>query len=194
MPIEDTDVFRAARQFQEPLNGLLARTITQTHLTVFSAAESGLVSVAFRQSGGPSEALLITNPQRTRIRLSIGQVCEGVEQPNGRVRLRTIKYRYAITPDGNREPLFRWEYAKRPPDGHRECRHHLHQDINSAALGGSTLRLHIPTGYTFIEDIIRFCINDLGVSPISPSHNWHETLNESESRAKEEFMVEGDRG
>ena len=34
--------------------------------------------------------------------------------------------------------------------------------------------LHLPTGWVPIEEVLRFCIDDLGVRPLSPG--WHETL------------------
>jgi hypothetical protein len=120
------------------------------------------------------------------------QRCEGVPKPPGSVQLQTVAYRYTITPASDNEPLFRWEYEKRPATTDRHCRHHLHKDITSQSLGLQMRKLHIPTGYTLIEDIIRFCINDLGVKPRSPS--WHDELEESESRFKRDYAIQpGDR-
>lgn len=185
MPIEEATLFAAARKLQDHLNRLLSRTLTETHLTVFSARRGGRVNVVFRQSGEPIEAVLITKFDRRRVRLGIRQLCEGIPQRSGRVRLQTILYRYTITPDGDQEPLFRWEYEKQRPSGFRACRHHLHSHVSSESLGIQLLRLHLPTGYTLIEDIIRFCIDDLGVEPRSAE--WHDLLEESERIFKEEF-------
>jgi len=37
--------------------------------------------------------------------------------------------------------------------------------------------LHLPTGWVRLEEVLRFCIVDLGVRPLSP--RWHEALVES---------------
>ncbi|MCC6495797.1 MAG: hypothetical protein IT193_06010 [Propionibacteriaceae bacterium] len=50
----------------------------------------------------------------------------------------------------------------------------------------SLIDLHLPTGYVTLEDVIRFCIHDLGVPPLRP--NWHEILVQSYREFKDQFM------
>jgi endoglycosylceramidase len=45
--------------------------------------------------------------------------------------------------------------------------------------------LHLPTGFVALEDVLRFCIVDLGVNPLSDG--WHDVLEESYRLFKTEF-------
>lgn len=85
-----------------------------------------------------------------------------------------------------REALLRWEYVKQWPTANDQwCRHHLQGPVNLALGGGVLLQhLHLPTGYVVIEDVIRFCINDLGVPFLSAG--WHQELEDSYKRFREE--------
>lgn len=85
-----------------------------------------------------------------------------------------------LTGEGMEEPLFRWEYVREWPEEHqRWCRHHLQGNvvIPIGERGVSLNDLHVPTGYVTVEEILRFCIVDLGVRPLSDE--WHETLEKS---------------
>lgn len=71
------------------------------------------------------------------------------------------------------------------------CRHHLQGPL-LVPFGRHELNLndfHLPTGYTTIEDVIRFCIVDLGASPLS--RDWHETLEGSYRLFKTKFAPRG---
>jgi hypothetical protein len=46
--------------------------------------------------------------------------------------------------------------------------------------------LHLPTGYVTLEDVIRFCIHDLGMPPLSA--DWDETLIQSYREFKDQFV------
>ena len=81
-----------------------------------------------------------------------------------------MEYRYALTLGTraqaiNVEPLFRWEYV-RDTRGGTWCRHHL-QGTVVVDLGANRRvqmnQWHLPTGYTTLEDVIRFCIVDLAL-------------------------------
>ncbi|MBI2455099.1 MAG: hypothetical protein HYV46_03055 [candidate division NC10 bacterium] len=101
--------------------------------------------------------------------------------------LRTIDYRYTLTPGDKTEPLLRWEYLKTPPAGALWCRHHLQGPVelqiheHSVSLND----LHLPTGYVPFEEVLRFCIVDLGVPPLS--EDWDAVLRDSYERFKTEF-------
>lgn len=91
-------------------------------------------------------------------------------------RLETIEYSYGIGPADQFKPTLRWDYRKRLDAGQTFCRHHL-QGKQVMKLGTGEFELddlHLPTGYVPIEEIIRFCINDLGVPP--RSDDWDERL------------------
>lgn len=117
--------------------------------------------------------------------LAIGQNCGSVLTKEGPHQLVTVEYRYTLPPEGTDEPLLRWEYV-RQPDG-PWCRHHL-QGTVPLRIGRETVTLndlHLPTGYVTIEEVLRFCIVDLGVEPLAG--DWDRTLRESYERFKTEF-------
>lgn len=103
----------------------------------------------------------------------------------------THEYKYMITPEGAEEALWRWEYVKDWPEGAEWCRHHLQGDIR-LDISGQELELddvHLPTGYVTIEEIIRFCIVDLGVKPLTK--DWHQVLEDSYQTFKDVFSPRG---
>jgi hypothetical protein len=103
--------------------------------------------------------------------LFLGQTLSATQVTPRRFRLATMAYTYSLTPSGGPEPVLRWEYVRHWPDPHaRWCRHHLQGDIR-VPLGVEEVTLndvHAPTGYVTVEEIIRFCLSDLGVSPLAP--------------------------
>ena len=95
-----------------------------------------------------------------------------------------IDYQYTVAPLGSDDPLFRWEFVRFPSSGSFWCRNHLQGPIN-IGVGGRMVNLndwHLPTGWVSIEEIIRFCIVDLGVPPLDTnvdadgSPGWHARL------------------
>lgn len=188
MPIESGTLEDAARIFCEHLNGVLNRTVTETRLVWVHVRAQPLGEVAFRQAGAPTRA-----PLRTRFGpmwLSLGQLCGSRTVPGGRQRLYTARYKYTLTRDGTQEPLFRWEYIRQLPSPEaRWCRHHLQGDVPLPLHDGATRLtlddLHVPTGFTTVEEVLRFCITDLGVDPLSGE--WDRILTESYERFKTDF-------
>jgi hypothetical protein len=123
------------------------------------------------------------------VHLSLAQTCL-TEREGEEHRLRTIRYRYTLRPDGDSEPRLRWEYVREFSEGN-PSRHHLQGPI-TVPFGRRELNLndlHLPTGYTTIEDVIRFCIVDLGVTALSSG--WHEVLEESYRLFKTKFAPRG---
>lgn len=191
MPIEGRTVFEASRAFSDHLNRLLNRTLTASRVIAFGSEESPRIQVAFRQQGRLTSAPLHT--KYGPVTLYLGQLCEGVSTTPGRLRLITVEYKYTLTIGGRespatREPLFRWEYV-RDPQGETWCRHHLQGPVSVSFGRDSVVSLndvHLPTGYVPIEEIIRFCLNDLGVRPLSP--DWDRILRESYAQFRQEFV------
>jgi len=176
VPIVAPSVWNAARRFYEHLNEVLATTVTQTRLVpVRSRAREILIEITFRQAGHPIKASLAT--RFGPLRLYLGQVCDGISRHDGRVQLRTIRYKYTLAARDEDDPIFRWEYG--PPLSGFYSRHHLqgavHLQIGRHAL--SLNDLHLPTGYVAVEEVLRFCIADLGVRP--RSGDWNQILLDS---------------
>ncbi len=183
MPIQGRTLREAAQRFCDHVNSVLTHTVTETRLVVVEVPPR--IHVTFRQAGQPIEAMLQTHlgPRR----LSFFQVCESVRTPDGLHELRTISYRYTLTPGNETEPMLRWEYVKTPPDDALWCRHHLQGpvDLLIQQRSVSLNYIHLPTGYVPFEEILRFCIVDLGVDPLSGG--WDQVLRESYDRFKTEF-------
>lgn len=188
MPIEAGTLDEAARIFCDQLNHVLTRTVTQTRLVWVHVGGQPIGEITFRQAGAPTSA-----PLRTRfglLWLSLGQLCGSIVQPGGLHRLSTAKYKYTITPEGAERALFRWEYVRRyPSPDDRWCRHHLQGNMPLPPPlrdGALTLDdLHVPTGFTTVEEVLRFCLTDLGVEPLSAE--WDRVLTESYERFKTDF-------
>jgi hypothetical protein len=185
--IEADTLAGAVEQLREHLNRVLARTVTETRLVTVTYPRDqrpSAIHVAFRQAGRATEAPLRT--RYGRMRLYLGQQCDSAEH-EGRHRLYTASYRYTLRHESATEPVLRWEYLREWPDSSaRWCRHHIQGDVTIPLGGGVSLNeLHAPTGFVTIEEILRFCIVDLGVDPLAP--DWHETLEESYRLFKESF-------
>ncbi len=148
------------------------------------------MNIAFVQGGRPTTARLQT--RFGPVRLFVGQVCGSVLSTEGRHRLRILKYAYRLTAEGADEPTLRWEYDSDPADPRaRWCRRHLQGPAPLRfGRGGETFMndLHVPTGWLPIEEVIRFCIVDLGVRPLSPG--WHRVLEESYRLSLEQFVMQ----
>lgn len=109
------------------------------------------------------------------------------QQPDRSWKLRTVEYRYRVqgTPDLNDEDCFRWEYVAREIRDSQHCRHHLHLQGDYTLGPWRTVplaRVHLPTGWVTVEEIIRFLITELGVPPKEP--RWEDLLRESEEHFK----------
>jgi hypothetical protein len=122
--------------------------------------------------------------------LYVGRLCESVVDSQRAHTLRTTNYRYALLPDGHSEPLMRWEYVRTPADGAEYCRHHFQGPLSLGisdreGVEANLQRWHLPTGWVALEDVIRFCIVDLGVPPLTDE--WSQILSDSGARFGAEF-------
>ena len=184
MPIRGRTLRKAAQNFCNHANRVLNRTVTKTRLLVIDVPPR--VQVTFRQGGRPVEAKLQT--RFGPIGLYFGQVCDSVVDQDGLHTLRTIEYKYTLTPAGADEPLLRWEYVKHLPPGAEWCRHHLQGPVDLEIHRHSVPLddLHLPTGYVTFEEVLRFCIVDLGVRPLH--RDWSAILRQSYEQFKAEFV------
>lgn len=181
MPIYGRNLPEVSRAFQGHFNSVLANTITTKPLIPIFVDDE--LQISFRDRGQASDA-----PMRTKygaMDLFLGQKCDAVENnDNKRLRLRTISYTYTLQPQTMNEPLFRWEYVRYPASDSVYCRHHLQGlitlEITDDRDHKHAINLnhwHLPTGWVAIEEVIRFCIVDLGVKPLSET--WDQVLRES---------------
>jgi hypothetical protein len=187
VPIIGRTAAEAVTTFREHLNWLLARTVTERPLVFFTVGER--MSLAFRHHGRPAAATLGT--RFGQFALFLGQTCVATLTDDRQYRLRTVSYRYTLRRDDDAEPLLRWEYEKFPRPPGEYCRHHL-QGAITLPLPPSRVSLndmHVPTSFVTIEEVLRFCIVDLGVPPLSG--DWHRLLSESYERFKTDFAPRG---
>lgn len=160
--------------FLHQLNSLLHATLTDLPL-VPQRRFKGLPVQGFH-FGGDDHSAKLKSEGFGNLRLFLGQRCTLIEG-----ELATLEYSYGIGPV-DADFTFRWDYSKRLPEGKTHCRHHLQgehmMELNDH--GFQLDDLHMPTGYVPIEDIIRFCINDLAVQP--RCEDWDERIAESARR------------
>jgi hypothetical protein len=184
MPIEGESLEAVSRKFCDKLNRLLAKTISEQRIVFIGLREQGAV-IGFRQAGIPTTAKL-----RTRfgeMLLSVGLLCGAARIRQNWFRLFVSEYRYTLTPKESDDPLWRWEYVKNwPRETDRWCRHHVQGDVPIAIgrIRTSLNDLHLPTGYVTLEEVIRFCLTDLRVRPLS--RDWHDILQRSYDEFKRE--------
>ena len=184
MSIRGRTLREAAQTFCDHANRVLNRTVTRARLVVIDVPPR--VQVAFRQAGRPFKARLQT--RFGRMGLYLGQVCDFVLGQDGLLMLRTIEYKYTLTLAGDDEPLLRWEYVKHPPPGAEWCRHHLQGPVDLEIHDPPVPLddLHLPTGYVTFEEVLRFCIVDLGVPPLHDE--WDAILVDSYRKFRAEFV------
>jgi hypothetical protein len=185
MPIIERTPYECFNAFAEHLRGLVAATVTERYpLSTVPANERMILS--FREE--IPVAVPIETAAYGRLYFYLGQALEAVVHPEG-YRLKTRQYWYRIQLDGDlkSQAALRWEYdATTAIDDY--ARHHA-QLSTAVALGGGKLdlnRAHLPTGWVTIEEVIRFLIVDLGMSPPC-GDDWPNVVRESERKFYEDF-------
>lgn len=172
---------------------LVASTLTKQH-PVFATWERGATRclVGSRDQRGPVGIPVRTS--RGRIYLFTWQIVEAEGTAPRKYRPVVCEYAYRLQegPDlKDDRALIRWEYAPGNSVNSSHPRHHvqLATTLESGAIGVLDLnRLHIPSGWTTLESIIRFLVTDLGVRPLGGIRDCLRTLDESENRFFEEFV------
>jgi hypothetical protein len=167
------------RGYADHLNTLLSNTITQRRLITQSSGNGTRARIQFLVDGLISYASI-----RTRfgpLRLELGQHL-AVGRHDANLVLTTTAYRYTLGRDDDSDAVVRWESDQRLPDEMvATSQFHLQGDILVALSRRhppvSLNEFHLPTGWVPIEEVIRFCIVDLGVTPLSD--DWDAKLRES---------------
>jgi hypothetical protein len=100
--------------------------------------------------------------------------------------LQTIQYAYRIQKAATDEALVRFEYESREtePD-FAYARNHVqfHADFDGVIHNFSPSKLHIPTGWVTIENVVRFLFADLKLKPLRA--NWETILAQSEEQFRD---------
>jgi len=182
MPLPARTPRDAFHTLQDHLNGVLNKVLTQYRLRfVVSGGKQDQASLVFFSPQGIPVAVPL---RPSSWFLYLGQELKAV--PEGKAyTLRTLKYEYRVqrTPSLQDEAEVRFEFVSHHLDSSaRWCRHHVqfHRDYQDVRDGFSPNKLHIPTGWVTIENVIRFLITDLDVPPLIET--WEEELRKSEEQ------------
>jgi hypothetical protein len=177
-------------KFADHLNALVQSTLSKkAHLRIDALDDKGIL-------GWSDGQFLPIGTQFGKLYFWLAQSLECSYEPkealNKRYRLSTREYWYRLqltdAPDGG--SLIRWEYMSPRHVKYKEkrwCWRHIQLDGSKDLPGGKMNfdRLHTPSGYVVIEDVLRFLIHDMKVKP--QSKNWHSLLMESDKKFKEDF-------
>jgi hypothetical protein len=185
MPLTARTPREAFHTLQDHLNSVLNKVLTQYRLRfVVSRGKQDQASLVFFSPQGIPVAVPL---RPSSWFLYLGQELKAV--PEGKAyALRTLKYEYRVqrTPSLQDEAEVRFEFVSHGLNPSASwSRHHVqfHRAYQDVRDGFSPNKLHIPTGWVTIENVIRFLITDLGVPPLIET--WEEELRESE----EQFRV-----
>jgi hypothetical protein len=177
--------------FRDHLAGLLHATIP-TKVPVLADANAEEAHVGFRQGEAPVAVPIDTN--RGRLFFWVAQLVRADQLKDGSYKLSTLNYWYRLqASDGARsQALIRWEYDRTLRGGKNPCRHHVQQaatiDVPGQKDGLDLNKLHVPTGWVMIEEVLRFLIVDLGVRPPC-GKNWPTVLDASATVFREKFST-----
>lgn len=167
---------------QGHVNGILNKVLTRYRLEFFvRTAARDQATLAFFDRR--RVAVAVSLPPSLWY-LYLGLELKAVPEEKG-YGLQALKYAYRIqrTPSLEEEAEVRFEYVSPEMDPSASwCRHHVqfHRDYQDVRDGFSPNKLHIPTSWVTIEDVIRFLISDLGVPPLIET--WDEELKKSEKQ------------
>jgi hypothetical protein len=190
VPIRGKSLGEVSREFVDHLNQILHATVTQMPLSL--EIKGNLANIRFRRGISAAPAQLQT--RYGPMGFYVGQLCDSVVDDQRSHTLRTTSYRYALLPDGHTEPLIRWEFVRAPANDAEYCRHHFQGPLglgiaNREGIQANFNDWHLPTGWVALEDVLRFCIVDLGVPPLH--QGWSEILRDSYERFRTEFSGPG---
>jgi hypothetical protein len=190
MPIIERSPKECFDRFAKHVRCLFAATVSKSVpviTTAVMAGKEGRATLQFSMPDGKAVQL------RTEYGRLFFYACQQLRTVPGKEksthRLETLRYWYRLQEDASPKAsaLMRWEYDKTTPP-HLSCRNHL-QAQSLVACGDHKLdldKLHSPTGWVTLEELIRFLIVDLGIKPPC-GKDWVTTLIKSEAAFYEEF-------
>jgi len=169
----------AVQLFCDHLNRLLNTTLTRARLG-FAGEPGHRAVVDIRLKEGVDSFVGLKTAGYGLVFLQLAQLVTTEAVGRRRHQLRTVRYRYSLSGNPEHDALVRWDYSHEQEHGFKPwCRHHIQGSLEVRLPGGVAHlnEFHLPTGYVVIEDIVRFCIVDLGVKPLS--QDWDDILRES---------------
>lgn len=195
MPIEGgkpRDVFDAFRDHIADLFRATLPVPASIHLRWCGQPASTRAALEFvNRDDGVAACLPLRTSGHGTLYLAIRQSLLAELDEDGKYILKTAGYSYRLLEENypTAKALIRWEYVGDRAAPHAYCRHHVHTR-SKLPLKGVYLdfdRLHTPSGWVTIEEVIRFAIHDLDAR--AARDDWPKTLERSEKQFYETFTT-----
>ena len=164
--------------FKDHFNKVLHKTVTEVPLKEIDHGDRRLLQ--FSKGFTP----ICVPIGRGDYYLFVGQTMALAEDRREQ-RIRTLAYEYRLTggPNFSDDPcLLRWEYKASDLVPKGFPRHHLQikASINDVEPELDLSKLHIPSGWITIEELMRFLITELKITPRDA--DWDRILREGEDK------------
>lgn len=174
-------------QFEAYVRELVSKCLGPQYIACLQSGNEAILS--FRDSTSVKGVPLQT--AQGRVYLFMWQQLEAVEQADKTFTLVTRQYKYRVQETESysmNTALLRFEYSHEPhPEGYP--RHHVQMPVELKSESIGTLdfnKLHLPTGWVTMEEVLRFLIADLGVRAACGDDSWDGVL----SQGYEKFLGE----
>ena len=167
MPIVERTARNAFRRFRTHVRALVQATLpVPPHIRLDVDIRENTGKLEFVKGDGVPAALPLDTRDHGILYLTLTQILTAQRELT-KYRLRTREYAYRLLEqdDPRANAVVRWEYDSEAPK-HGWCRHHVQFTVGTR-LGPAVLdlnRVHTPTGWVTIEELIRFLIHELGVT------------------------------
>lgn len=188
MPIIERRPGKCFKRFRDHMRRTVEKTLPlPAHVRLDTTVSGNTGTLEFVRGDGLQTAIPLQTADCGEVYFALTQVLEAVRE-RAKYRLTTKEYGYRLLnrAEPTADAVLRWEYVS-DADRDKWCRHHV-QIGASLPFGEGQIdlnRLHSPTGWVTIEEMIRFLIYDLGVTPVSDE--WPAALEESEREFFENF-------
>jgi hypothetical protein len=169
----------------------MRKTVSKTlplpaHVRLDTTVSGNTGTLEFVRGDGLQTAIPLQS-RYGEVYFALTQLLEAVRDGR-KYRLTTKGYGYRLMnrAEPTAEAVLRWEYVS-DADRDKWCRHHV-QLATTLPFGESSIdlnRVHSPSGWVTIEEMIRFLIYDLEVEPVTDE--WPAALEESEKEFFENF-------
>lgn len=194
MPIFGRKPWAAFKAFETHVQQLVGQLLpTQQPVNLMgSRDDEDTAYLAFAPRSGSARPTVALATTYGRVQFYFRQELRVEHEKGTGFRLTTRRYWYHLYKGDAIDAFMRWEYVDRKlePDA-RYPRHHLHVHdvvlpVGDSGAGIDLKKAHLPTGWVTIEEVLRFLINELGVTPPC-GDRWNDELLDGERRFYEEF-------
>lgn len=194
MPIFGRKPWAAFKEFETHVQQLVGQLLpTQQPVNLIGPDDDEHTAyLGFAQRPGSARPTVVLDTAYGKLQFYFRQELHAEYQKEKGFRLTTRRYWYHLYRGDAIDAFMRWEYVDRKlePEA-RYPRHHLHVHdvvlpIDDSSAGIDLKKTHLPTGWVTIEEVLRFLINELGVTPPC-GDRWNDELRDGERRFYEEF-------